>query len=95
MTQIAAEIIGLPIQNVTFKLGDSALSKSAGGRRIVHRVHGRLGSESCLRQAAQKTFPTRAANSQVSLAKAKLSEVRFTEGEIRLSTDPSRSVPLT
>ncbi|MEM5786120.1 MAG: molybdopterin cofactor-binding domain-containing protein, partial [Syntrophobacteraceae bacterium] len=28
MTQIAAETLGLPIENVTFKLGDSSLSKS-------------------------------------------------------------------
>ena len=37
MAQIAADMLGLPLENVTFKLGDSTLPQIPGRRRIVDR----------------------------------------------------------
>ena len=52
MTQIAAEALGLPLEDVTFKLGDSTLP-GAGRRRLVDRGHGRLGGARSVRRSAR------------------------------------------
>ena len=49
MTQIAAELLGLPIEDVTFKLGDSSLPEAPGRGRLVHGRLGRLGGQGRLR----------------------------------------------
>ena len=41
MAQLAAGMLGMPLENVTAKLGDSTLAERAGGRRIIHRLLGR------------------------------------------------------
>ncbi len=40
MAQVAADMLGLPLENISVKLGDSTLAAVAGRRRIVD---GRLG----------------------------------------------------
>ena len=37
MAQVAADMLGLPLDNITIKLGDSTLAAIAGRRRIVDR----------------------------------------------------------
>ena len=37
MAQVAADMLGLPIENISVKLGDSTLPQSPGRRRIVDR----------------------------------------------------------
>ena len=37
MTQVAADMLGLPLENVSIKLGDSTLPQCAGRRRIMDR----------------------------------------------------------
>ena len=64
MAQVAADMLGLPIDNITVKLGDSTLPQCAGRRRIMDRGLGvardcerppREFARSCLRLA--KTMP--------------------------------------
>jgi len=94
MAQIAAETLGLPIDDVTFRLGDSSLSRSPmeGGSwtaatvgSAVKAVCDKLGNT--LFQSARKIAGS-------PLAGAGLEEVTLAGGEIRLLGDPSRSVSL-
>jgi xanthine dehydrogenase YagR molybdenum-binding subunit len=95
MTQIAAELLGLPLADVTFKLGDSALSQAPveGGSftaatvgSAVHAAGHKLREQ--LVKLAQKM-------DRSPLAGAKLADVTFAEGQIRSRSDPARAVSLT
>ena len=94
MTQIAAETLGLPIEDVTFQLGDSALPEAPveGGSftaasvgSAVKAACGAVGEE--LFELARKVDGS-------PLAEATLDDVDFAEGRIRLAHDPSRSVSI-
>lgn len=94
MTQIAAELLGLPIESVTFKLGDSSLPKAPveGGSFTASSV-GSAAFAVCqkLRERLLK-LARRIAGSP--LAGATLADVTFADREIRLRSDPSRAVSL-
>ena len=94
MTQIAAELLGLPLEDVTFKLGDSSLPEAPveGGSFTVASV-GSAVKAACV--AVRKTLFGLARRIEGSpLAGASLDQVDFAEGRIRLRDDPSRSVSL-
>ena len=94
MTQIAAELLGLPLEDVTFKLGDSRLPEAPveGGSFTVASV-GSAVKAAC--DAVRKTLLGLARKVEGSpLAKASLDDVEFAEGRIRLKDDPSRSVSI-
>jgi xanthine dehydrogenase YagR molybdenum-binding subunit len=92
MTQIAAETLGLPMEAVTFKLGDTTLPMSPveGGswtvssvgsavKAVCEKVRGQLF------QYAQKMDAS-------PLAKARIEDVTFADGEIRVTADPIKAV---
>ncbi|WP_164018057.1 xanthine dehydrogenase family protein molybdopterin-binding subunit [Pyxidicoccus trucidator] len=94
MTQIAADTLGLPIEAVTFKLGDSSLPMAPleGGSWTVSSV-GSAVKEVCEKLREQVfTFARKAKGSP--LAKASLEEVTFAEGRVRLTSDGSQSVSI-
>ncbi|MGH7553896.1 MAG: xanthine dehydrogenase family protein molybdopterin-binding subunit [Longimicrobiales bacterium] len=95
MTQIAAEMIGLPIDRVTFQLRDSSLPNAPveGGSftaatvgTAVHAVCGKL-REQLLSMARDFDGSP--------LAGATLADVTFADGHIRSRSDPSRAIALT
>ncbi|WP_434384437.1 xanthine dehydrogenase family protein molybdopterin-binding subunit [Melittangium boletus] len=95
MTQIAADVLGLPVEAVTFKLGDSALPMSPleGGSWTVSSVG------SAVKQVCEKlrdqlfTWARKLPHSP--LAGTELSEVSFAGGGIFVTENPERSVSLT
>jgi xanthine dehydrogenase YagR molybdenum-binding subunit len=92
MTQLAAEMLGVPIENVTAKLGDSALPDAPveGGSFTVSSVGSAIHA-AC--QAVQKELLALAQKIAASpLAKAKLDDVVFAEGKIRHKHEASREV---
>ncbi|WNG21330.1 xanthine dehydrogenase family protein molybdopterin-binding subunit [Cystobacter fuscus] len=95
MTQIAAETLGLPLDKVTFKLGDSSLPKSPieGGSWTVSSV-GTAVKEVC-EKVREQVFAFARKVHHSPLAKAELDEVTFSGGHIRLKSDASRAVSLT
>lgn len=95
MTQIAAEMMGLPLSNVTFKLGDSSLPKAPveGGSFTVSSV-GSAVSAVCEKLRARLLRLARKISGSP-LAGADLDDVIFADGAIRLRSDPSRAVSLT
>lgn len=95
MSVIAAEQLGLPLEMVTFQLGDSTLPMAPveGGSSHVATVgsgvHGACDKlkKSLLKMAASmKNSP---------LAKARMRDVEFGDGDLFLKKDPSRRVALT
>ncbi|MET0403521.1 MAG: xanthine dehydrogenase family protein molybdopterin-binding subunit, partial [Cystobacter sp.] len=95
MTQIAAETLGLPLESVTFKLGDSSLPMAPleGGSWTVASV-GTAVKEVCEKVREQLLgFARKMPHSP--LGKAQDDEVTFSEGAIRLDSDPSRAVSFT
>ncbi len=95
MTQIAAETLGLPVEKVTFRLGDSALPKSPveGGSWTAATVGSavRAVCTKIARKASQLARKTEGSP----LAGLKPGEVTFTKGQFRSRKDPSQAVSLT
>jgi len=95
MTQIAAELLGLPIENVTFKLGDSSHSKAPveGGSFTASSV-GSAVKAVCHKLRAKLLKLARTIDGSP-LAFAGPDDVTFADLEIRSCWDPSLAVSLT
>jgi len=95
MTQIAAERLGLAIENVTFKLGDSALSKAPveGGSftaaSVGSAVHAACG------KLRERLFEIARTMNASPFGDAKLADLEFVDGKIRARGDASRAIALT
>ena len=94
MTQITAESMGLPIEAVTFVLGDTTLPVSPlqGGSWTAASV-GNAVAEACtalgealLKQAKKMDHPA--------FKDAKIDDVQFANGQMRLRTDATQAVVL-
>ena len=94
MTQIAAEGLGLPLCDVTFRLGDSALPTSPveGGSWTASTV-GSAVDEAC-RLVRAKVFDLARKVPDSPLASAKVDDVEFADGRVRLRSDPARGVAI-
>lgn len=92
MTQIAAETLGLPIENVTFRHGDSSLSKAPveGGSWTVSTVGSAV--KAVCEKVREKLFHLARDVAHSPLAGAELADIEFAEARIRIKADPSRSV---
>lgn len=92
MTQVAADALGLPIEDVSFRYGDSKqpFSMFEGGSSMAASTSSAiLAAARALRDILfrkAKSIPGSP------LAKAKAEEVIFENGEIRLKKDPSQKV---
>ncbi|HZO46746.1 MAG TPA: xanthine dehydrogenase family protein molybdopterin-binding subunit, partial [Xanthobacteraceae bacterium] len=92
MAQLAAEMLGVPLDHVTVKLGDSALPDAPveGGSFTTSSVGSAIHA-AC--RAVQKELLKLAQKIKESpLARAKLDDVVFAEGRIRRKDDGSREV---
>jgi xanthine dehydrogenase YagR molybdenum-binding subunit len=92
MAQIAAEMLGAPLSNVTVQLGDSALLDAPveGGSFTTSSVGSAIHA-AC--RAVQEELLGLARSMEGSpLAGAKLDDVVFAEGRIRHKNDPRREV---
>ncbi|MBJ6109970.1 xanthine dehydrogenase family protein molybdopterin-binding subunit [Hymenobacter sp. BT523] len=94
MTQIAAECMGLPIEAVTFVLGDTELPEAPvqGGSWTaasigvaVQEACAKLG-EALLKQAQKMDHPA--------FKDAKIDDVQFANGQLRLRADATQAVVL-
>jgi xanthine dehydrogenase YagR molybdenum-binding subunit len=92
MTQIAAETLGVPIENVTFKLGDSTLPMAPleGGSFTAATV-GTAVQAAC-QKVCRELFDLARRMKNSPLAKARFSDVNFADGRMTLKSDPSRHV---
>jgi xanthine dehydrogenase YagR molybdenum-binding subunit len=94
MAQVAADMLGLPIDNVSIKLGDSTLPSAPveGGSWIAASVsHAIKNAADAVRKellALAKTMP------DSPLKGAKLDEVTLADGRIVSKQDTSRAVPI-
>jgi xanthine dehydrogenase YagR molybdenum-binding subunit len=95
LTQIGAEMLGLPIDKVTVKIGDSDLplapveggswTAASAGSAVVEACNG-IRQELLKRASKIKNAP---------LEGAELADITFVEGEMRVRGDPSRAIALT
>jgi xanthine dehydrogenase YagR molybdenum-binding subunit len=94
MTQIAADALGLPIEDVTFELGDSTLPPAPvqGGSFTAASV-GSAVKAAC-DKVCKKVFNAARKVKDSPLSGARLSEVTFRDSRITLNSDPSRSVSI-
>ncbi len=95
MTQIAAESLGLPIENVKFELGDSSLPLSPveGGSFTAASVGAAV--KAVCEKAREKLFKLTQRVERSPLAGASLEEVAFYDSRISLKNDPSKFVSIT
>jgi len=95
MTQVAAETLGLPIENVTFRLGDSSLPNApAQGGSFTAATVGTAVKRVCDKLRG-KLFALARDAKDSPLADATLNQVIFSDGSVSLNSDPSRSVSIT
>jgi xanthine dehydrogenase YagR molybdenum-binding subunit len=94
MSQIAADLLGLPIDRVTFKLGDSTLPKAPveGGSFTAATVGSAV--HAVCHKLRVRLFKLARKIDGSPLSGAKLEDVTFACGEIRLNSDASRAVSL-
>jgi xanthine dehydrogenase YagR molybdenum-binding subunit len=92
MAQIAAELLGLPLDSVTVKLGDSALPEAPveGGSFTTSSVGSAIHAACRVVQKELLGMAQKIAGSP--LAGAKLDDVVFAEGKIRRKDDARREV---
>jgi xanthine dehydrogenase YagR molybdenum-binding subunit len=95
MAQTAAGALGLPVEQVTVRLGDSSLSKAPveGGSWMAASV-GAAVQQAC-DAVAEKLLKAAGSMEGSPLGTASLEEVRFTGGRIVLREDTSRGVDIT
>jgi xanthine dehydrogenase YagR molybdenum-binding subunit len=92
MTQIAAETLGLPLENVTFGLGDSAMPPSpVEGGSITAATVGSAVKAVC-DQLREELFKLAQKVENSPLAGAKFEAVTFSDGRIQLNGDAARSM---
>ena len=94
MTQVAAEMLGLPLDSVTIKLGDSSLPQSPveGGSWIAASVsNGIVTTADAVREELLR-LAKRMPNSP--LADATPDEVALADGKLVSKRDPARAVPI-
>jgi xanthine dehydrogenase YagR molybdenum-binding subunit len=92
MTQLAAELLGVPLENVTAKLGDSALPDAPveGGSFTTSSVGSAI--HAACRAVQQELLQLAQKMTGSPLAGAKLDQVSFAEGKIRYKDDKRREV---
>ena len=95
MTQIAAETLGLPLADVKFELGDSALPASPveGGSFTAASIGSAV--KAVCEKVRKKVFNRARKLKNSPLVDAKVNDVTFANGRIALHTDPSRGVSIT
>jgi xanthine dehydrogenase YagR molybdenum-binding subunit len=95
MTQIAAETLGLPIENVTFKLGDSRLSKSqVEGGSWTAASSGSAVKEVC-DEIAKKLFKLARKLEDSPFTKADFDDVALAGGKVFLKSNLAEAVSIT
>ncbi|KQT45400.1 aldehyde oxidase [Methylobacterium sp. Leaf456] len=95
LTQIAADTLGLPLDHVTTKLGDTHLAQApvAGGSWTA-ASSGTAVMKAC-RDIAEQAFRLARGMENSPLANVDFERVVFTNGRIEVAGDPSKSVALT
>jgi xanthine dehydrogenase YagR molybdenum-binding subunit len=95
MAQIAAEELGVALDNVTFELGDSSMPKAflEGGSLTAASV-GTAVKAAC-HKVGQRLLTLARKIDNSPLANTVLKEVIFADGYIRSRSDPSRAIALT
>ena len=94
MAQIAAEMLGVPIENVTARLGDSLLPTSAveGGSWTAASTGAAV--QAACDSVRKQVFKLARGMESSPLANADLDHVEFVDGAIRRKGDPSQAVPI-
>jgi len=92
MAQLAADMLGVPIDNVTVNLGDSTLPQSPveGGSWMAASVAGAIGAAAENVRKELLRFAKKMTDSP--LADAKLAEVALSDGKLVSKDDASRAV---
>jgi xanthine dehydrogenase YagR molybdenum-binding subunit len=92
MTQLAADMLGLPLENVTAKLGDSTLPQSPveGGSWMAASVAGAIGATADAVRAEILKLAKEVPDSPFGSAKPE--DVVLSDGQIVSKSDPSRGV---
>ena len=95
MAMIAASAMGLPLEQVTFRLGDSDLPVAPieGGSSHVATVGSAV--DGVCEKLCKRLLKMAGALPDSGFAKARLADVRFSGGRIELAADPAVSLPLT
>jgi xanthine dehydrogenase YagR molybdenum-binding subunit len=94
MGQVAAEMLGLPIENIDVKLGDSTLPPSPveGGSWIASSISNAIAATAALIREDLLGWARKIAGSP--LADAQLEDVVLADGALALKRDPRRAVSI-
>jgi xanthine dehydrogenase YagR molybdenum-binding subunit len=94
MAQVAADTLGLPIENITIKLGDSTLPQAPveGGSWMAATASHAIAATA--EEIRKELLNMAKAMNHSALAGAKLEDVTLTDGKLVSKQDPSRAVSI-
>ncbi len=95
MSIVAAEQLGLPLEQVTFQLGDSTLPMAPIEGGSSHMATVGSGVHGACEKLKKQLLKMAAAMQDSPLAKARMSEVEFGDGAVFLKKDQARRVELS
>ncbi|MCC9136948.1 xanthine dehydrogenase family protein molybdopterin-binding subunit [Pontibacter silvestris] len=95
MTQIAADTLGMPLEDVTFKLGDSSLPMSPleGGSWTVSSVGSAV--KAVCDKVGEKLLKLAQQMPGSPLASVTFKDIIFADGQIKLKNNPAQGVAVT
>lgn len=95
MAQVAADMLGLPLENVTIKLGDSNLPHSPveGGSWIAASVSNGIATTADAMRQELLRLAKGMPNSP--LASARPDDIELADGKLVMKSDPARAVSIT
>jgi xanthine dehydrogenase YagR molybdenum-binding subunit len=94
MAQVAADTLGLPIENISIKLGDSTLPQAPveGGSWLAASISHAIAATA--EEIRKELLGIARAMNHSALAGAKLEDVTLTDGKLVSRQDPSRAVSI-
>ena len=95
MSIVAAEQLGLPLEQVTFQLGDSTLPMAPIEGGSSHMATVGSGVHGACEKLKKQLLKMAAAMQDSPLAKARMRDVEFGDGAVYLKKDPAQRVELS
>ncbi|HEX2337715.1 MAG TPA: xanthine dehydrogenase family protein molybdopterin-binding subunit [Hyphomicrobiaceae bacterium] len=95
LTQIAADVLGLPMESVTARIGDSDLPSSFVEGGSMGAASAGSAVQAACSNLREKLFQQARGMDGSPLANLSIDHVNFADARILLKSDPSRSVRLT
>ncbi len=94
LAQVAADVLGVPVERVRVRLGDTTLPRApvAGGSQLANLLAGAVHKTAAA--AREELFAIAAGDPASPLRAARANDFTLADGRVALASDPARGVPV-